>query len=84
MTRRNVVTSVAVGAGILAVLYVLGKKDKLSLRSFSNEADNLVNRIKSRFGSSTNDNSDSGFGNAHDGQHLANKIRQKVQRNLTN
>lgn len=80
MKNKNLITGLAIGAGLLAAAYLVRNRRSLSLSSMADEASHLFERIRNRFGADPASDGASGFGSAHDGQHLANKIRHKVAR----
>ncbi len=79
MARRNVMIGVAAGTVLIGAAYLLSKKSRFNLRSVIEEAENLILGIKNRVGDTEGSDFDT---NAHDGRHLAEKVRHRVERQL--
>ncbi len=80
MARKNLIIGLAAGAALVGAAYVMSKKSRFNLQSLIGEAEDLISGIKNRMG----DNSESQQigGSAHDGKHLAEKARQRVEHKL--
>ena len=82
MKNKNLILGISVAVGVIAAGYFMSKKGRFNLRSMTSEAETLINGMTKRFAGQ--DSTDDVNLSSHDGRHLADKIRHKVEHQLAN
>ncbi|HEY0092475.1 MAG TPA: hypothetical protein VGB43_08315 [Flavobacterium sp.] len=79
MKNKNLLVGIAAGAAILSVVMLL-RRNKYSVRSLYNSAEQTIDGMKSRITGSDQSTDDYQMDSA--GRHLANKARHKAEHHL--